>query len=140
MRQIQRIVHGSVAWFEMVGTMLCEAAAKADLPASLDISLVERYRDGAALPGGLVQGLRFNIVGGVPSFRVGAGADEGGDITVEVTAAASQVLNSLYAADPDFVAALARFQRDGALRIDGDPGRLGPWFAAVHDAIVERTK
>ncbi|MGB3166635.1 MAG: hypothetical protein WBA68_07670, partial [Alteraurantiacibacter sp.] len=53
--------HGTTAWFEMVGALLCEAAMQAGLSPNLNLSLVERYTDGIALPGGLIQGLRFDI-------------------------------------------------------------------------------
>jgi hypothetical protein len=136
---VTTLPHGTAAWFAMVGGLLCEAATQAALPPTIHISLVERYSDGAALGGGLIQGLRFDIAGGQPTFRVGAHPGEQADITVEVSAAASLTLNSLYSADPAFHAALAEATRSGALRIYGDLGRLGDWFGAVHDAIVDRT-
>jgi hypothetical protein len=134
-----RLAHGSGAWFEMVGRLLCDAAARAALPPDLNFGLVERYLDGAPLPGGFVQGLRFDIRDGQPGFRVGALPDEKADVTVEVTAAASRELNTLYADDPRYAAALARLQAGGELKIDGDLAVLGAWFASVHDPIVERT-
>jgi hypothetical protein len=134
-----RLLHGSVAWFDMVGQLMCDAAARAALPADTNISLVERYTDGLALPGGLVQGLRFQIAGGKPAFQVGVRHDERGDIEVDVTAAASRELNTLYGADPRFAAALDRLQRSRALTLRGDLARLGAWFGPVHDQIVERT-
>lgn len=103
--------HGTAAWFHMAGTLMCEAAARAGLPADLEIGLVERYIDGVDLSAGLVQGLRFDIKSGQPSFRVGAGPDEGADITVEITAAASHELNSLYSDDPRFETAVARLKK-----------------------------
>lgn len=135
-----RLPHGSAAWFHMAGSLMCEAAARAGLPPGLEISLVERYTDGVALQDGLVQGLRFDIKGGQASYRVGAHPGEKADITVEVTAAASRELNSLYSADPRFAAALARLQASRALRVEGELARLGDWFGAVHDPIVERTQ
>lgn len=134
-----RLRHGTAAWFHMAGTLMCEAAARAGLPPDLDVSLLERYTDGVELSAGLLQGLRFDLKGGQPSFRVGAGADERGDITVEVTAAASHELNTLYGADPRFEAALARLKNSGDMRVQGDLSRLGDWFGAVHDPIVDRT-
>jgi hypothetical protein len=137
-----RLAHGSVAWFEMVGRLMCDAAARAALPAGFHLSLVERYTDGALLADGLVQGLRFEIRGGKPSFRVGAHpseAAETADITIELTTAASRELNTLHGADPRFHAALARLQASGAMRIHGDLARLGAWFGGVHDPIVDRT-
>jgi hypothetical protein len=131
--------HGSAAWFHMAGTLMCEAAARAGLPPNLDVSLVERYIDGVELSPGLVQGLRFDIKNGQPSFRVGAALDEHADITVEVTAAASHELNRLYSNDPRFEAALTRLKSTGDMRVQGDLPRLGNWFGAVHDPIVDRT-
>jgi len=131
--------HGSAAWFGMVGALMCEAAREAALPPGLHLSLVERFLDGAALPGGQVAGLRFDIRDGRPAFRIGVGPDETGDIMIEVTAAASRTLNTLYGADPRFAAEFTRLQKAGALRIAGDLGQLGSWFDAVHDRIVART-
>jgi hypothetical protein len=134
-----RLPHGSAAWFDMVGNLMCEAAMRADLPADFDVSLVERYTDGEQLQDGLTQGLRFEIQGGKPLFRVGALPEECADITVEVTAAASRELNSLHAADPRFKRALTRLQGSGDMKIGGDFGRLGEWFTQVHDLIVDHT-
>jgi len=134
-----RLSHGSVAWWEMVGQLMCDAATRAALPADVNLSLVERCTDGISLPGALLPGLRFELVGGQPTFRVGVRHDERGDIDIAVTAAASRELNTLYGADPHFQAALARLQHSGALTIRGDLARLGEWFGAVHDQIVDRT-
>jgi hypothetical protein len=134
-----RLAHGTEAWFEMVGRLMCEAAARAALPPDLNFSLVERYLDGVPRSDGFVQGLRFDIRDGQPCFRVGALPDEEADVTVEVTAAASRKLNTLYANDPRYAAALARLQASGELRIHGDLAGLGVWFGGVHDPIVERT-
>lgn len=134
-----RLAHGTSAWFEMAGTLICQAAERAQLPAHLNLSLVERYTDGVELADGVVQGLRLDIVGGKPSFRLGALPDEGADIKVEVTAAASHELNSLYSSDPRYLATTKRLLESGALRVDGDMQRLGEWFGTVHDPIVDRT-
>jgi len=134
-----RLAHGSPAWFEMVGRLICEAATRAALPPGLNFGLVERYLDGAPLSGGLVQGLRFEIRDGQPRFRVGSLPGEQADVTVEVTSAASHELNTLYADDPRYAAALARLQASGELKIHGDLEVLGTWFGSVHDPIVERT-
>lgn len=134
-----RLEHGTSAWLEMAGTLICQAAERAVLPATLNLSLVERYTDGVALADGLVQGLRLDIVGGKPFFCLGALPDERADITVEVTAAASRELNSLYSGDPRYLAATNRLLESGALRVDGDMQRLGAWFGTVHDPIVDRT-
>lgn len=134
-----KIRHGTIAWFEMVGTVMADAARRANLPTDLTVSLVERYTDGSVLSDGLVQGIRFDIVGGKPSYRVGARADEQADITIEVTAAAARELNMLRSADPRYKTALDRFLRTSEMRMHGDISRLGDWLAAVHDPIVDRT-
>lgn len=134
-----KVPHGTVAWFEMVGTLMVEAAAQAKLPSDFNICLVERYIDGDEMKPGYVQGLRFEITGGQPSFSLGALRDERGNITVEVTAAASYRLNTLYGADPSFRTTVTDLQANGKLRMDGDFTRLGGWFSTVHDRIVDRT-
>nr|WP_314547545.1 hypothetical protein [uncultured Massilia sp.] len=136
---IMKIPHGTPAWFAMVGTAMVDAARQAALPPDLHVSLVERYTDGIEVAPGLLQGLRFDIAGGQPSFRIGAGPDERGDVTIAVTAAASRALNTMPGADPRFAALFADLQACGVLTIDGDLARLGAWFGAVHDRIVERT-
>ena len=130
---------GTVAWFEMVGTLMCEAAVQSGLSPDLNVSLVERYTDGVELSEGLVQGLRFDIVGGRPSFKVGAQHGEQADITIEITAAAARALNILYSADPNYSAALETFLSIDEMRVDGDPAQMGGWLRAVHDPIVDRT-
>ncbi len=139
MNSKQTIAHGTAAWFEMAGRAMCDAAAQAGLSGNTDVSLVEHYSDGVDLGEGRVQGLRFDIIKGKPSFRVGVHPGETADIMVEVSTAASCALNSLYSGDPAYPAALARFQAAGALRVGGEMARLGPWFAAVHDVIVAHT-
>jgi hypothetical protein len=134
-----KVAHGTADWFRMVGSLMCEAALRAGLAPTRNVSLVERYTDGFELSQGLVQGFRFDIINGKPSYRVGVRKDDAGDITVEVSGAASHELNSLYGDDPAFAAAFANFTRTGALRIDGDLSALGTWFGAVHDPIVART-
>jgi hypothetical protein len=134
-----RLHQGSVAWFEMVGTLMCEAASQSGLSPNLNVSLVERYTDGVELSEGLVQGLRFDIVGGRPSFRVGAQHGERADITIEITAAAARTLNILYSANPNYSAALETFLSIDEMRVDGDPAQMGGWLRAVHDPIVDRT-
>lgn len=135
-----RLTHGSATWFTMAGSLMVDAATRARLPPDCNVSLVERYTDGVALSDGLVQGLRFDIVGGKPSFRVGAGVDETADIVVEVTSAASRELNSFYADDPRYAAAADRLRGEGEMRVHGDLARLGAWFPAVHDPIVAHTR
>ncbi|MBB5713014.1 hypothetical protein [Sphingomonas xinjiangensis] len=134
-----KLPQGTPAWFEMVGMLMCRTAARAGLAPDLDVSFVERYIDGTAIGGGLVQGIRFDIRGGKPSFREGVSPDEKTHVTVEITAAAAQELNRLRSADPAYAAARDRFLRTGEMRINGDPNRLGDWLAVVHDPIVDRT-
>jgi hypothetical protein len=130
---------GSAEWFEMVGTLMREAAVQAKLPPSLNLSFVERYSDGRQLADGLVQGIRFDISGGMPSFRVGARPDEQADIVVEVTASAARRLNALRSADPNYQSLRRHFVETGEMKVAGDPSRLGSWLDDVHDPIVERT-
>lgn len=130
---------GTAAWFEMAGTLMCEAASRSGLSPNLHVSLVERYTDGVELSKGLFQGLRFNIIGGVPSYRVGVRQDERADVTVEITAAAAHLLNTLHNADPRYQAALGNFAGTSEMRTDGDPSQMGAWLNAVHDPIVDRT-
>lgn len=138
-RGFTKVAHGTAAWFDMVGRVLQDAATQAKLAPDVHVCLVERYIDGRELGQGLVQGLRFEIVGGKPAFRRGARQDERGDITVEVTQAASHALNILYAADPRFLTTLADVQAKGEFTVDGDLVRLGTWFEVAHDRIVDRT-
>lgn len=135
-----KLRQGTAAWFEMVGTMMCEAAARAAPSPAVNLSLIERYTDGVALCDGLVQGLRFDIVAGKPSFRVGVRRGERADVTIEITAAAARTLNLLRSDDPAFHAALDGFLRSGAMRVDGDPSRFGRWLEEIHDPIVELTR
>ncbi len=135
-----KLRQGTTAWFEMVGTLMSEAASQSGLPPELNLSLVERYTDGVELLAGLVQGIRFDILEGRPSFRVGARRDERADVTIEITAAAARALNTLHGADPDYLAARDKFLSTGEMRVDGDPSQLGGWLDAVHDPIVDRTR
>jgi hypothetical protein len=134
-----RLHQGTAAWFEMVGTLMCEAASQSGLSPDLNVSLIERYTDGVELSEGVVQGLRFDIVGGRPSFKVGAQHGEQADITIDITAAAARALNNLYSADPNYSAALETFQSIDEMRVDGDLAQMGWWLRTVHDAIVDRT-
>lgn len=134
-----KLPQGTLEWFEMAGTLLSEYAAKAGLPPELNVSLVERYTDGAEIGEGLVQGIRFDIVDGRPSFRIGAGRDERADVIIEVTAAVAHELNVLRSDDPAYPAARDLAIAEGNMRVDGDPSRLGGWLEAVHDPIVDRT-
>ncbi|KDP93478.1 MAG: hypothetical protein KJ728_10910 [Alphaproteobacteria bacterium] len=134
-----KLRHGALAWFEMVGAVMTEAAVRSGLAADLNVSLVERYTDGAEIGEGLVQGLRFDIRDGKPGFRAGARPDERADITIEITAAGARALNLLYGDDPEYALLLDRLLSIGEMRIEGDPSQLGDWLKAVHDPIVDRT-
>ncbi len=134
-----RVPHGTTAWFEMLGKVMCEAALRAALSPDFNISVVEPYTDGAELPDGFVQGFRFDIIGGKPSFRIGVRPDERGDVTIQITAAASHKLNTLHSADQNYQTALGNFLGTGEMRVDGDPSQLGDWLHPVHDAVVDRT-
>jgi hypothetical protein len=135
-----KTTHGTTAWFEMVGMLLEYAAREAALPPDYAFRFVERYTDGADLGDGRVVGLRFEIAGGRSSFRVGVRPDERGDLTVEITAAGSRLLNTLYGSDPAYRPAIAGLKRAGELKVDGDFRHVGRWFHEVHDQIVERTR
>lgn len=135
----EKLRHGTAAWFEMVGTVMCEAALRAQLAPGLNVSLVERYTDGTALSDGPVQGLRFDIVDGAPSFRAGARPEERGDITIEITTAAARSLNLLLSADPSYKTVAEDFVHSAAMRVNGDLSKLGDWLESVHDPIVART-
>lgn len=135
----ERLRQGTTAWFEMVGTMMVEAARRANLPGDLNVSLVERYTDGVMLSDGLGQGIRFEIVGGEPSYRVGAQPHEQANVVIEVTANAAKTLNALRSSDPKYRAASELFLGTGEMRVNGDILQLGDWLAAAHDPIVDRT-
>jgi hypothetical protein len=139
MTEGMKIAHGTSAWFDMVGTVLMDAAMEAELLPTYNVCLVERYIDGIEVGPGLVQGLRFEIVGGKPFFRLGARHDEWGDVTVDVTKAASYTLNTLRSADPRFRAAFDELQGNDELKVEGDLSLLDRWFGVVHDRIVGRT-
>jgi hypothetical protein len=134
-----KLPQGTPAWFEMVGTLMSEFAAAVSLPPELNVSLVERYTDGDEIGDGLVQGIRFDIVDGRPSFRIGAGRDERADVAVEVTAAVAHELNVLQSDDPAYAAAIDQAVVAGNMRVNGDPSRFGGWLDAVHNPIVDRT-
>jgi hypothetical protein len=91
------------------------------------------------LEDGLVQGFRLDIVAGQPAFRVGVRPGERGDVTIEITTAAAQRLNSLHSADPSYTDAIDSVLKTGGMRVDGDPSRLGGWLQELHDPVVERT-
>lgn len=134
-----KLPQGTTAWFEMVGTLMCAAASRSGLAPDLNWSLVERYSDGVTLPNGRIQGIRFDIVNGAPSFDVGVDKDERGDVTIEVSAAAARELNLLYTADPAYVIARDRATRLRQIRVDGDLSPMADWLNAIHDSIVDHT-
>ncbi len=131
---------GSPDWLAMVGEVLLTADRAAELPADLTFSLVEHYIDGPEIAPGLFQGLRFDITKGVPGFRVGVRPGEVGDITIHVTSEVARRLNQLYASDPALAQVRQAALASDQLCIQGDPSRLGAWFAASHDEIVSRTR
>lgn len=134
-----KVPHGTTAWFEMLGDVMCQAASQAGLSPNLNVTVVEHYTDGVELSDGLVEGFRFYIIDGKPSFKVGARPEERGDITLDVTRAASRELNMLHSDDPKYPVALQRLVSTGEMRVDGDPSQLGDWLGAVHDTVVDRT-
>ena len=134
-----KLPQGSVAWFDMLGTLMCEAALRAGLAAHCHWSFVERYTDGAVLPNGRVQGIRFDIVNGMPSYRVGVDKDEHADLAIEVSTAVARELNLLYTDDPAYGAALERARQTGQIAMQGDPSLMPDWFTAIHDPLVDRT-
>lgn len=90
------------------------------------------------LPKGLVQGLRLDIVDGLPSFRVEAGPEERADIIIDITATAARRQNRLRSADPALWVAIDRHLGTGEMTISGDPPLLSEGLAAAHDPIVGR--
>lgn len=134
-----KLRQGTAAWFEMVGALMCQAASQSGLAPDLNVSLVELYTDGVELSEGFVQGLRFDIRNGTPTFRVGARRGERADMTIDITAAGARALNLLYGDDPQYPAVLDNLLSAGEMRVDGDPLRLGDWLKTVHAPIVDRT-
>ncbi|GAB0120233.1 hypothetical protein [Acidisoma sp. 7E03] len=86
-----------------------------------------------------MQGLRFDLVNGVPAFTIGVEEGERGDVTLEISAAAARELNSLYTSDPAYHAALARMAESGEIRVTGDLSPMMDWLHAIHDPIVDHT-
>lgn len=134
-----KICQGTLAWFEMVGRLLGEAARQANLSPDLNVSFVERYSDGADLGGGLVQGIRLDIIWGKLAFRSGVSPHETADVVMEITAAAARELNTLRTDDPAYQQRRERFIETGDIRVQGDPSRLGGWLDVAHDPIVDHT-
>lgn len=136
-----KIVQGTPEWLDMIGRILTDAAEEAGLPLDMNLSFVERYVDGADIGDGRVQGIRLDIERGRPSYRIGAGRDEQGDIVVEVTARAARELNHLYSDDPAYAALFERYRVLGEWKVvKGDLAELGDWLASTHDRIVDRTR
>ncbi|MET3762072.1 hypothetical protein [Sphingomonas sp. UYEF23] len=135
-----KITQGSLEWFHMIGGILAHAARSANLPTDINLTFVERYTDGAEIDDGLVQGIRLDFRKGEPSYRVGVGRAERGDVTVEVTSHAARILNLHLSGDPTYKALLNRYQADGDRKAEGDLSRLGDWLNETHDPIVLRTK
>jgi hypothetical protein len=132
-------VQGSVAWFEMIGTLLCQALLEEDAQRPGRWTLVERYVDGTPLPDGRVQGIRIDMRGARVSYRVGVLPDERGDATIEVTAAAARALNILYDTDPAFGRLSQAAVERGELRVHGDMTPIARVLARTHNDIVDRT-
>ncbi len=132
-----KVAQGTPSWFEMVGQVMSEAAERAGLPPDQNVTLVERYTDGGDFGSGLVQGFRFDIVGGKPSYRVGVRPEEQGDITVEVSSTIARELNRM----PAEASAIAResYVGTGEIHQEGDLSQLGDWFGQVHQSILDRT-
>ncbi|MDR6954627.1 hypothetical protein J2X65_004003 [Ancylobacter sp. 3268] len=134
-----KLEQGSREWFEMVGTVVCRALNRAAPRDVVDWTLVERYADGRPMPDGLIQGIRFDIRDGRATFRVGAGPDERGDATIEVTVAAARALNLLHSDDPRFDSAREDAVETGAMRVEGDLSPIATALVETHDYIVDRT-
>jgi len=111
---------GTTAWFEMVGALMVETATRSGFPQGPTVSFVEIYTDGVELADGLVQGIRFDIIAGQASFRVGVRPGERGNVTFEITTAAAERLNNLRMADLRFPDAI-----DEVLRRRGFRSRAG---------------
>lgn len=135
-----KITQGTPEWLHMIGGILVEAARTADLPDDMNLSFVERYTGGKEIGDGLIQGIRLDFVKGEPTYRIGAGRDETGDITVEVTPQAARDLNLYRSDDPTYKLLLERYQALGEWKAEGDLSLLADWLGGTHDQIVERTK
>lgn len=134
----KQLLHGSAAWFDMVGAEIVKAAVQFELPRDLRFSVIERYVDGADLGDGLYQGLRISVADGAVVCRTGVRADETADVVIEVTAVVARQLNSLFGADPGYPRALTDAVASAELRKSGDLRPIGPIFDMAHDRIVER--
>ncbi|MDR9776933.1 hypothetical protein RJJ65_30640 [Rhizobium hidalgonense] len=139
MNMDRRLTQGTGEWFAMVGSMMCDAARGFGLSPDLTVSFVERYTDGVVLADGSIQGIRFDITNGIPTFRYGVGRGEGGDITIEITSSVARKLNLVKTTDPEYKAAVKSALQSGGMKVQGDPALLGNWFSQIHDPIVELT-
>ena len=135
----RKLTQGTAGWFAMVGSMMCDAARGSGLSPDLTVSFVERYIDGFLLADGTVQGIRFDIVNGIPAFRYGVSRDERGDITIEMTSSVARKLNLLKTTDPQYKAAVDSALRSGGMKVQGDLALLGNWLGEIHDPIVALT-
>lgn len=139
MNTITKLPQGSAEWFDMLGTILCDAARKADLPPNHTVSFVERYVDSEELSPGRIKGFRFELKDGVPSYRPGVARDEMGDVTIDLTVKAARELNLLYTTDPRFRELFDHYISIGEATFHGDIADVGEWVHSIHDPIVDRT-
>ncbi|WP_200957963.1 hypothetical protein [Sphingomonas sp. Root710] len=139
MNTTTKFTQGSAEWFDMLGTILCDAVRNADLPPGHTVSFVERYIDSEELAPGLIKGFRFEIKNGEPSYRPGVAPDEMGDVTIDLTVKAARELNLLYTADPRFREQFDHYISIGEAIFHGDIADVGEWIHTIHDPIVDRT-
>lgn len=118
---------------------MCAAARRANLPADLNLSLVEHFTDGPQWDDGLHEGFRFDIVKGQPSFRTGVEPGERGDLTVNTTRAASLAFSKLKAVDAEWEPTMAKYMNAGEFTVDGDLSQLFGLIGNIHDEVVDRT-
>jgi len=135
-----KIAYGTRPWFEMIGEVMCGAATAAKLDADVNFRLVEHFVNGDDWGDGLFEGFRLDIVKGEPSFQVGVRPGEFGDLTVNVTRAASRTLNTLHGYDPGFEPALQRLTNAGEFEVvNGNLSDLFELIGPIHDEVVDRT-
>lgn len=130
-------VQGSREWFEMLGTLMVEAAGLVPLPDR--VTFLERYRDGTDLGESRVQGICFDVADGRATYRVGVRPDDRADIEVSVTREAARSLNLMLSTDAGHDAARARYAESGELTLVGDSSPLAALLALLHDPVVRRT-
>jgi len=134
-----KLPQGTLPWFDMVGSEIVKAAKRVGLPPDFSLSVIERYTDGAELGDGLRQGLRIDVADSALTYRVGVFWEERADVMIEVTSLTARQLNLLFGDDPDYRRTLEEVVAQGAMRVTGDLGPLGPVFDSAHDGIVIRT-